>query len=181
MPAVPVVLRDLPYFHRRTTIDVRGRPENVGPTQIIVWVSITDIDQDTCGTEVPRLPAILDTGLNHNFAIKQEHLTRWAGIDPRWLSKTKEIKVRDEIVPVYDAEVWLHSNRPGERDTIADQPSFRLGLELGIAVYPRGMSGAPRLPLLGLRALEWSKLRLAVDCERRRVWLGTRRRFWFLV
>jgi hypothetical protein len=41
------------------------------------------------------------------------------------------------------------------------------------------MRTAPRLPLLGLRGLQWSKLRLFIDCERRRVWLRTPRRFWF--
>jgi hypothetical protein len=40
------------------------------------------------------------------------------------------------------------------------------------------MPSAPRLPLLGLRALEWSGLYLTIDGEHRRVGLRTRHRFW---
>jgi hypothetical protein len=75
--------------------------------------------------------------------------------------------------------VWLHPNRPGERDTIEGGIPFPLQLESGIAVYPGGMPAAPRLPLLGLRGLQWSKLHLSIDCERRRVSLRTPGRSWF--
>ena len=40
---------------------------------------------------------------------------------------------------------------------------FRLEIAQGIAVYPSGIAGAPRLPLLGLRGLVRSKLRLTVN------------------
>jgi hypothetical protein len=177
---VPTILHGLPYFNRRTTLFVRGREEFVKPTQIIVWASIADTGSDEFAPATPRFPAILDIGLNHNLAIQEEHLTRWAGLDPRWLSQLYNVTIKGETVPIREAEVWLHPNRPGERDQFADRPPFRLRLEEGIAVYPRGMLAAPRLPLLGLRALEWSKLHLSVDCDHRRVWLRTRRRLWLL-
>jgi hypothetical protein len=178
MPDLPAILQELPYFNRRTTVLIGGREEIVKPTQIVIWVSITDIGQDEVDPATPHLPVILDTGLTHNFAIKEEHLTRWAGLDPRSLSKRHEITIKGDAVPLHQAEVWLHPNRPGERDRFTDRPPFRLRLEHGIAVYPRGMPAAPRLPLLGLPALEWSNLYLMVDCEHRRVRLRTRRRFW---
>ena len=31
---------------------------------------------------LPRFPAILDTGHNHNFSIRHQHLVNWASIDP---------------------------------------------------------------------------------------------------
>jgi hypothetical protein len=139
-----------------------------------------DVGRDEFDPVTPRFPAILDTGLTHNFAIQEEHLTRRAGLDPRWLNRMHDITIKGEAVPLREAEVWLHPNRPGERDRFADRPPFRLQLEQGIAVYPRGMSAAPRFPLLGLRALEWSNLRLSIDCEHRRVWLRTRRWHGFL-
>jgi hypothetical protein len=171
-------LSGLPYFNRRTTVLVRGREESVKPTQIIVWASIAEIGREELDPATPRFPAILDTGLTHNFAIQGEHLARWAGLDPRWLSKLHDVTIKGEAVPLREAEVWLHPNRPGERDWFVDRPPFRLRLEQGVAVYPRGMLAAPRLPLLGLRALEWSNLRLSIDCEHRRVWLRTRSRYW---
>jgi hypothetical protein len=176
---VPTILQGLPYFNRRTTRLVRGREELVKATQIIVGASITDLAQDELDPATPRFPAILDPGLNHNFAIQEEHLSRWAGLDPRWLDKRRDVTINRQTVPILDAEIWLHPNRSGERDRFADRPPFRLRLERWIAVYPRGTPAAPRLPLLGLGALEWSKLHLSVDCDRRRVWLRTRRRLWF--
>jgi hypothetical protein len=151
----------------------------IKPTQIIIWASITDIDQNELDLATSRLPVVLDTGFSHNFAITEEHLTRWAGIDARYLKKLRDITIKGDVVPLHEAEVWLHPNRSGERDQFANQPPFRLQLESGIAIYPRGMRTAPRLPLLGLRGLEPSKLHLTIDCEHRRVWLRTPRRLWF--
>jgi hypothetical protein len=171
---VPTILRDLPYFDRRTTVVVRGQDEEVKPTQIIVWASITDVGREDFDPAAPRFPVILDTGLSHNFSIKEELLGRWGGLDRRSLRKLRDITIGGSAVPLHEAEVWLHRNHPGERDTIAERAPFPLQLESGIAVYPRGMPAAPRLPLLGLRGLQWSKLHLSIDCERRRVSLRTR-------
>jgi hypothetical protein len=177
---VPTLLNRLPYFHRQTTLLVRGREEFVKPTQIIVWVSLAEVDPDVFDPATPRLPAILDTGLTHNFAIAHDHLIRWAGIDPRRLGHLRDIRIKGDVVPLHEAEIWLHPNRAGDRDALANRPPFRLQLKDGIAIYPKAMSAAPRLPLIGLRALEWTKLHLAIDCGRRRVWIRTRRRLWFL-
>ena len=179
MPDVSTILHRLPYFNRPTLVLVRGREEVIKPTQIIIWVSITDIDPDEFDPATPRFPVVLDIGLSHNFAIQEEHLKRWAGFDRRYLEKLRDITIRGEVVPLHEAEVWLHPNQPGQRDQLADRPPFRLKLEAGIAIYPRGMATAPRLPLLGLRGLEWSKLHLTIDCEHRRVRLRTPRRFWW--
>jgi hypothetical protein len=178
---VPIILRDLPYFDRRTTILVRGQEEVVKSTQIIIWVSITEVGQVEFDPVTPRFPVVLDTGLSHNFAIKEEHLNRWAGLDRRYLSKLRNLTIGGQLVPLHEAEAWLHPNRSGERDQLVNRPPFRLRLESGIAVYPKGVRDAPRLPLLGLRGLQWSRLRLSIDREHRRVSLRTARRFWFIV
>jgi hypothetical protein len=78
-----------------------------------------------------------------------------------------------------DAHVWLYSNRPGSRDELLNIPPFRFDLTTGVAVYPRGTTHAPRLPILGLQGLRWANLQLHVDCCKCRVFLRTPRRFWF--
>jgi len=175
---LPTILRDLPYSDKRTTARIRGQ-EAVKPAQIIIWASITDVGQPAFDPAVPHFPVILNTGLSHNFSIKAELLGRWAGLDRRALRKLRDITIGGNTIPLHDAEVWLHPNQPGERDVLAGRPPFPLELESGIAVYPAEMPAAPRLPLLGLRGLQWSKLHLSIDCEHRRVRLRTLRRFWF--
>jgi hypothetical protein len=176
---VPPILQRLPYSGRRTPVLVRGRQIEVKPTQIIVWVSITESGERSLDRNAPRFPAILDTGLSHNFAIKEELLSQWAGIDPRYLSKLHDISIRGQVVPLHGAEVWLHPNQPGERNQFANRPSFRLWLESGIAVYPKDVRAAPRLPFLGLRGLEWTELQVSIDCKYRHLSIRTSRRFWF--
>jgi hypothetical protein len=175
---VPTILRSLPYSDRRTTVIVRGQEEEVKPTQIIIWASITEVGQRGFDPVIPRFPVILDTGLSHNFSIKEELLGRWAGFDHRYLKKLRDITIGGNVVPLHEAEVWLHPNRRGTLETLANRPAFPLQLESGIVVYPREMRAAPRLPLLGLRGLQWSKLLLSIDCEHRRVSLRTPWRFW---
>jgi hypothetical protein len=176
---VPTILDRLPYSDRSTTVGLPGRSVDVKPSQIIVWVSITEIGHGELDAKALRLPVILDTGLSHNFAIREEHLAAWAGFERRYLRKLRDITIGGRVVPLHEAEVWVHSNRVGERDRFADRPPFPLQIESGIAVYPADSLGAPRLPLLGLRALQWSKLRLTIDCERRHMSLRTSQRIWF--
>ena len=56
--------------------------EEVKPYQIVVQVSIADQSTIDLPQDAPRFPAILDTGNNHNFAIRQGHFGRWAPHDP---------------------------------------------------------------------------------------------------
>jgi hypothetical protein len=142
----------------------------------MVWVSI--LAGGRTEPQPPRFPAILDIGHNHNFSIREQHLVQWAGIDPRSLTKLGEIRIGGDRLPLVEADVWLHPNRSGERDTFADRPPSCLELDQGIAVYPQAMTTAPRLPLLGLRALRRANLDLIVRCRARRVTIRTPRRFW---
>lgn len=170
---VSTILRNLPYFDRPSTVVVRGHEEQIKPAQIIMWVSISAVGLRQFDPALPRFPVILDTGLSHNFAIKEEHLSRWAGFDRRYLRKLRDLTIGGHVVPLYEAEVWLHSNLSGRRDESANRAPFPLQLESGIAVYPNQVQTAPRLPLLGLRGLQWSRLRLSIDCGQRRVSLRT--------
>jgi len=119
---------------------------------------------------MPRFPAILDTGNNHNLSISRGHLVRWAGLQPEVLRIIRAKRERQQRIPLHDASVWLHRNRPGER-ALTDQKPLPLNLEEGIAIYADDLG--PRLPVLGLRALTRNRIHLAIDTERMRASLRT--------
>jgi hypothetical protein len=176
---MPTILRDLPFFDNPTEAEFDGRYIPIKSDQIMVWVGITEGNQHEFDPRRPCFPAILDTGLSHNFSIRSEHLIRWAGLDPRWIRREGDVQIGEEIVPLYEADVWLHPNARGKPDRAVGIEPFRLDLDRGIAVYPPTMSHAPRLPLLGLRALRVAGLHLTIDGRRCVVTLRTARRFWF--
>jgi hypothetical protein len=177
---MPTILRDLPFFPEKPKdVEFDGRYIPIKADQIMVWVGVTEGAQTEFDPRRPVFPAILDTGLSHNFSIRSENLIRWAGLDPRWLERAGEARISEEKVPLYQADVWIHPNIRGKPDRAAGIEPFRLALHQGIAVYPPTMSGAPRLPLLGLRALRLARLHLTIDCNRCLVTLRTPRRFWF--
>ena len=79
-PSMTTILRDLPYFDARSVVVVRNRHVPIKPQQIVVWVSLAEIEQNELLPGTPRFPAILDTGCSHNFGIREEHLIQWAGL-----------------------------------------------------------------------------------------------------
>jgi hypothetical protein len=56
---------------------------------------------------------------------------------------------------------------------VADRPPNRLAIPDGIAIFPEDLPNPARLPILGLRALVNSGLKLIVDGKRREVTLKT--------
>jgi hypothetical protein len=139
----------------------------VKPFQIVVMVSLSIGDVLESGGR--RFPAILDTGLNHNFAIRREHLERWAALR---LAERKSVSIGNQNVPLAAAHVWVYRNEPGTNTTSDLQP-FRLRTPEGIAVFPERTPNPARLPILGLRALVRSDLKLIIDGKRREVTLKT--------
>jgi hypothetical protein len=133
-----------------------------------VWVSIHLADVLEWDAKTPRLPAIFDTGHNHNFSIREEHLVRWAGIRPSAMATLGALRERGKTIPLHIGSLWLHANRPGRLEAAEDRRPLRLSIDEGIAVYPEDGSGYPRLPLLGLRSLLDSQLHIAIDGVRRR-------------
>jgi hypothetical protein len=173
------ILRDIPFFDTKTTAFVHGRPVPIKADQIIVWVGITEGRHREFDSRRPFFPAILDTGYTHDFSIQVSHLIHWAGLDPRYLKKSGETRIHDDRLQLLEADVWIRPNQPGERDRFLDQDPFPLELDWGIAVYPTEMVQAPRLPLLGLRAVRRAQLHLTIDGRQQRVRLRTPRRSWF--
>jgi hypothetical protein len=179
---VPYVLRGLPYFdsHTQVKFPSEPRPIPVLASQIIVWCGLTrstDFEPDP----ERHFPVIFDTGLSHNFSIKAEQLTAWSGLRVEDLPIVGDSQIRvpgsrpDEppsLVPRHKIRLWIYGNLPGDRDPVLTEAPFDLKVDNGVPVYPPGMP-APRLPLLGLRGLQWSKLRLLINSERRYLSLRT--------
>jgi hypothetical protein len=164
------ILDRLPYGTAPTTVAVAGQELRVRAYQAIVWVSLSVRTMLEWDTLTPRFPAILDTGSNHNFSIGRSHLIQWAGILPEALLPLGTVRERGQRVPVHAAKLWLHPNLPGQNQ-VAERKPFALDLKGGIALYPD--QTAPRLPILGLRALTDNNLYLSIDGQRRRLGIRT--------
>jgi hypothetical protein len=149
------ILDRLPIPDAPITLFVGSDAVTIKRFQIGVWVSINDVHR-------PFL-AVLDTGHTHNFSITQSQLRTYAGLtlnDLRFIGTTK---LKGERLRQYEAMVRIHCNRRGTAEL--GEGSFPLITEEGISLAPEGSS---RLPLLGLRALVHSNLRLVIDGKKRR-------------
>lgn len=160
------ILDRLPYSSEATFVCAPGGSVRVKPYQIVVAISVSLQAMGEWDPRIPRYPAILDTGNNHNLSISRGHLLRWAGLQAEALQIIGAIRERQQRIPLHAASVWLHRNRPGEQ-AMRDQAPVPLMLEEGVAVYPDDIG--PRLPVLGLRALTQNQLHLAIDPESMRV------------
>lgn len=163
------ILREMPFFEEPTSVATPPVSVRIKGHQIIAWVGLTPSSRRGMVTPSWRFPAILDIGSTFTFSIRESQLQQWARIDPTGLRRRGSTRHRGRLLPIYAAAVWLHRNCPGQRDVLLDKPPFPLELHSGIAVYPNDFPDAPRLPLLGLRALEENRLHLRVDAERRLV------------
>ncbi len=166
------ILRRLPFHENADEVTVGLERVRIRPYQIIVWVSLSAKSVLELPPHAPRFPALLDTGHNHNFSIRRQHLVNWAGIDPAGVPVRGAVREGGRRAQLYRLNAWLHPNQAGERDRFADRPPFCLELPEGVAVYP-DEAGFPPLPLLGLRALVRNKLHLAIDPESQLVNLRT--------
>ena len=73
-----MVLRKLPFFDRVTTRPVPGGAVSILPYQIVLSVSIASTAEEQLHPRALRFPAVLDTGFNKAFLLREEHLTKWA-------------------------------------------------------------------------------------------------------
>jgi hypothetical protein len=165
------ILVRLPYATEHVTEVVRGESVRVRPFQIVVRVSITPLTLLGWDDRIPHFPAILDTGNNHNFSIRRDHLVRGAGLQSDVLRVLGAMRERDHRLPLDAATIWLHRNIPRERSVRSESEPYPLEVREGITIYPDDIG--PRLPVLGLRALTLNRLYLSIDAEHRDVFLRT--------
>lgn len=170
---MPKILDRLPWLTEHEMITVQGERVRLKPFQIIVWVSVHMKGIPRLEFNTPRFPAILDTGNNHTFTVTERQLVRWAGIHPKLLPTIGSISLNRIRMERRAASVWIHRNDKGRRHELKRDP-YLLQLRQGIAIHPDSASSpGPRLPLLGLRALDENSLDLRVNSSWRQVWLRT--------
>jgi len=150
----------LSYYSEKAHISVHDEVIEIKQFQIIVWVSVSTPLFKEWAPNTPRIPAILDIGNNHNFAITKEQLGRWAGISSISLPMLKKARVAGRPGNLHRASLWLHS----------DNDPFSLKNEEGIAVLDGDW---PHLPILGLRALTNTKLQTFIYGDTKRVLIRT--------
>jgi hypothetical protein len=168
------ILDRLPITETRTSQRFGDRSITVHRNQILVWVSVNVSGGLEPEENIPRIPALVDTGNNFGFSIQNRHLREWAGIDPRLLTAHGEIAIEGQSVPRRRATIWLYPNIPGRQEAARGRPPFRLKMDQGIAVYPQdGTPPGPRLPLLGLPALLDNGLDCWLDPDRRHITVQT--------
>ena len=165
--------------------------------QIIVWISLSPPDLDELPPGASRFPAVVDTGCGYPLVLHQTHWTNWVGMERARLQRLPDGSVYRRPAKRYDADVWIFRNRPDDySDILPELKPFRLELDdtagvtvsdvdetarFGIGEGIRGTSTPmPRLPLIGLPALELNHLILTVDAGRRLVRLRQPRKWWFL-
>lgn len=166
------ILTRLPYLDRHETVTVSGTSVRLRPFQVIIWVSLHLKGVPELEPNAPRFPAILDTGNNYTFTIMEHQLLRWAGIRSELLHVLGPVVLNNVVMERRAASVWIHPNHKDQRHSVRAGSAYRLELERGIAVYPEQAAvPGPRLPLLGLRALDENDLDLRIGGRRRRVWL----------
>jgi hypothetical protein len=175
---VPRILRELPFFERPTRVHLSdGSAVPVLAEQIVCWASLT-LPEFRQLREPRPFPVSIDTGFNGDLFIPERCLREWAGLAPRDLALIGQARFENHMLALRSATIWLHPNRPGARDTFAERPPYPLDMPARIMVWPSGVPGGRRLPLLGVHAIQRAGLHLAINGRRRRVWLRTAWRFW---
>lgn len=127
------ILDRLPVADEHILLNVPGGRLRTKPYQIIISVSISD--GPTWDARSPIIPALLDTGNNHNFSIQEHHLRRWTGIHSEALPFLRVMREGGRTPSLRFANVWIHRNQGGRRELRAEEPVL-LPLHEGIAIYP---------------------------------------------
>ncbi len=120
------VLRQLPLSVPPSTIEVCGHLIAIRPFQVVVWASLGVEESLPIGA--PRFPAVIDTGHNHNFSIREQQLREWAGL--RNLIQLNYILVNQQEVPLLKANL-------GSTETVRVHLSYYLSLSR--CTFPKGL------------------------------------------
>src|SRR5438105_14475249 len=111
-----VILDRLPIPVHRMSLRFGDRYVTIHADQIPVWVSVHLGGVLVPEENIPRFPALLDTGNNFAFSIQDRHLREWAGIDPDLLMALGDIEIEGQVAKRRRATVWLYPNIPGRQE-----------------------------------------------------------------
>ncbi len=104
------ILDRLPISGERFTLDVAGQPFSLKPYQIIVQGSISNLRKWDART--PIVPALLDTGLNHNFSIQERSSLTGRGSILRRCRPRDGFERADEPSPVGEPTSGFTATNP---------------------------------------------------------------------
>jgi hypothetical protein len=96
------ILDRLPFSEGPSEVVTPDGIAEVRPYQIIIMVSVVAKEWMELPPGTPGFPAILDTGNNHNFALRREHAEGWARLR---LPARGRIRVGGQDVPLVAARV----------------------------------------------------------------------------
>ena len=74
------ILDRLPILDKRAFPRFDDKHVRVHRDQILVWVSVNLAGVPDFPPEVPKIPALLETGNNFDFSIQHRHLREWANL-----------------------------------------------------------------------------------------------------
>lgn len=103
------ILDRLPVLDEHEQLDVHGEALKIRPFQIIVRVSLSGVWKWDAGA--PIIPAVLDTGNNHNFSIQERQLIRWAGVHSQSLPFLGAMHEGGRAPSLRFANVWIHGQK----------------------------------------------------------------------
>lgn len=167
-----VLLQKMPIYENPTTVHFPNGSAMIGRRQLLAWVSLGNPLNPSNPDRIRNFPAIIDTGFNDIFLIREHQFTAWTGIRPRDLVRIATTRALGGERPIYAADIWLHPNLPGHERVKSASSAWQIPAYTGIIVVPSAVR-RPRLPLLGLRALELAKLQIHFHWQRRAFSLRT--------
>lgn len=151
------IVNRCPFFEKETHVTVPHGTIVVRPYQMVLWVCLRVREIDS-----RPFPAVFDTGHSHNFSLRTEHLEEWAGVKTADVQRIGAAMVNERPVALVRATLLLHRNVRCSRDELRGEP-WPLEITEGVALHERGDPFAPRLPVLGLRAIVKAGLRTVTD------------------
>jgi hypothetical protein len=125
------LLDRLPILENRESLRFGDRYVTIHANQIVVWVSVHLSEVLVPEENIPRFPALLDTGNNFGFSVQDRHLREWAGIDPGLLKLLGDFEINEQVVTRREATVWLYPNIPGRQAAAGGQAAVSAGDEQG--------------------------------------------------
>jgi hypothetical protein len=169
------VVSQLPYLAHKTKVETSfGVSVWLQPRQIVVFVAVTPPRALAPAVDARVFPAVLDTGFAGDLAIQENQLEQWGGLQPSGLPCVGSGALYHDalLARLLLASIWLFPNTRGTLTHARESPQV---IEAHVLVVPDALQPPeerkrrPRLPILGLHALERAGLRVIIDTRQRTV------------